>query len=99
MKDYPSVTIYGPRQCGKTTTVRELFPEFSYANLEDIGISAKRMLKTVGIASSGLIVLIAEHIQEETEYSTSLLHASIILLLQKKSNENSRSIEENRNEP
>ncbi len=35
MKDFPSVTIYGPRQCGKTTTVRKLFPGFSYANLED----------------------------------------------------------------
>lgn len=38
MKDFPSVTIYGPRQCGKTTTVRELFPDFSYANLEDINV-------------------------------------------------------------
>lgn len=37
MADYPSVTIYGPRQCGKTTTARTLFPDFSYANLEDIG--------------------------------------------------------------
>lgn len=36
MKDFPSVTIYGPRQCGKTTTVRKLFPAFSYANLEDL---------------------------------------------------------------
>ena len=36
MKDFPSVTIYGPRQCGKTTTVRKLFPDFSYANLEDM---------------------------------------------------------------
>ena len=36
MKDFPSVTIYGPRQCGKTTVVRSLFPDFSYANLEDI---------------------------------------------------------------
>ena len=35
MTRYPSVTIYGPRQCGKTTTVRQLFPSFSYANLED----------------------------------------------------------------
>ena len=38
MKDFPSVTIYGPRQCGKTTLVQELFPDFSYANLEDISI-------------------------------------------------------------
>lgn len=44
MKDYPSVTIYCPRQCGKTTTVRELFPEFSYANLDDIKSSADNQL-------------------------------------------------------
>lgn len=35
MKDFPSVTIYGPRQCGKTTIAKHLFPSFSYANLED----------------------------------------------------------------
>ncbi len=35
MTRYPSITVYGPRQCGKTTTVRHLFPSFSYANLED----------------------------------------------------------------
>ena len=38
MKDFPSVTIYGPRQCGKTTTARNLFPDFSYANLEDMNV-------------------------------------------------------------
>lgn len=35
MSEYPSVTLFGPRQCGKTTLVRALFPDFAYANLED----------------------------------------------------------------
>ena len=35
MAEYPSVTLYGPRQCGKTTLAKDLFPAFSYANLED----------------------------------------------------------------
>ena len=35
MKEYPSVTLFGPRQCGKTTVAKELFPSYSYANLED----------------------------------------------------------------
>ncbi len=35
METYPSVTLFGPRQCGKTTLARATFPEFSYANLED----------------------------------------------------------------
>lgn len=33
--EYPVVTVIGPRQSGKTTLVREQFPEHSYANLED----------------------------------------------------------------
>lgn len=31
----PVVTILGPRQAGKTTLVRTLFPEYTYVNLED----------------------------------------------------------------
>lgn len=36
MEDYFSVAVFGPRQCGKTTLVRGLFPDFFYANLEDM---------------------------------------------------------------
>ena len=32
---YPVVTIFGPRQSGKTTVVRDVFPEYEYVNLED----------------------------------------------------------------
>jgi len=38
MRDYFSVAVFGPRQCGKTTLVQELYPDFSYANLEDMNI-------------------------------------------------------------
>jgi hypothetical protein len=31
----PVVTILGPRQAGKTTLVKELFPNYTYVNLED----------------------------------------------------------------
>ncbi|MCF0110543.1 MAG: AAA family ATPase, partial [Erysipelotrichaceae bacterium] len=31
----PVVTVIGPRQAGKTTLVRDLFPEYTYVNLED----------------------------------------------------------------
>lgn len=34
-REYPVVTVIGPRQSGKTTLVRELFPGHAYANLED----------------------------------------------------------------
>lgn len=32
---YPSVTVLGPRQAGKTTLIRSCFPGYAYANLED----------------------------------------------------------------
>ena len=38
MNEYFSVSIFGPRQCGKTTLVKTLFPSFSYANLEDMNV-------------------------------------------------------------
>lgn len=33
-ESFPVVTIMGPRQSGKTTLVRKLFPNHAYANLE-----------------------------------------------------------------
>ncbi len=35
VRDYPVVTIYGPRQAGKTTLARQCFPDYTYVNLED----------------------------------------------------------------
>lgn len=34
-KEYPVVTLTGPRQAGKTTLVRAVFPQHSYCNLEN----------------------------------------------------------------
>ncbi len=34
-KHYPVVTVLGPRQSGKTTLVRSVFPNHTYCNLED----------------------------------------------------------------
>lgn len=38
--DYPVVTLVGPRQAGKTTLSRSIFPDKPYANLEDPDILA-----------------------------------------------------------
>lgn len=35
VKQVPVVTIIGPRQSGKTTLVKNTFPEYNYVNLED----------------------------------------------------------------
>ena len=32
---YPVVTLCGPRQSGKTTLARHLFPDYDYVSLED----------------------------------------------------------------
>jgi predicted AAA+ superfamily ATPase len=35
LKNFPSITLIGPRQSGKTTLVKKLFPDFAYFNLEN----------------------------------------------------------------
>ena len=35
LREYPVVTVLGPRQAGKTTLVREGLPDYAYASLED----------------------------------------------------------------
>lgn len=39
-RDYPVVTVTGPRQSGKTTLVRAAFPRHRYASLEDPDVRA-----------------------------------------------------------
>lgn len=34
-EEYPAVTVMGPRQSGKSTLVKAMFPGYAYANLED----------------------------------------------------------------
>ena len=36
MQEFPVVTISGPRQSGKTTLARHLYPEYDYVSLEDL---------------------------------------------------------------
>lgn len=40
-KYYPVVVITGPRQSGKTSLCRHLYPDYSYVNLEDITTRSK----------------------------------------------------------
>lgn len=37
----PVVTLTGPRQSGKTTLCRNLFPDLPYANFEDVAVLAE----------------------------------------------------------
>ena len=38
--EYPVITLMGPRQSGKTTMAKAVFPQHSYANLERPDIKA-----------------------------------------------------------
>ncbi len=35
---FPAIAILGPRQSGKTTIAKEIFPDLKYVNLEDLSV-------------------------------------------------------------
>jgi predicted AAA+ superfamily ATPase len=39
-RQFPAVAVLGPRQSGKTTLVRETFPDHKYLSLEDLDLRA-----------------------------------------------------------
>ncbi|MDD6359053.1 MAG: AAA family ATPase, partial [Parafannyhessea umbonata] len=45
---FPVVSITGPRQSGKSTLVRAIFPDYRYVNLEDSGIRSMALDDPVG---------------------------------------------------
>ena len=56
---YPVVTVMGPRQSGKTTLVKALFPDYAYFNLEsshvrDAALADPRMF--LASAPNGMIL-------------------------------------------
>ena len=38
MKHYPIVTLTGPRQSGKSTLLKNMYPDFKYVNLENLDL-------------------------------------------------------------
>lgn len=38
---FPAVVLTGPRQCGKTTLLRAMFPDHRYANLDHPDLRAR----------------------------------------------------------
>ena len=45
---FPVITITGPRQSGKTSLCKEIFPDFKYVNLEDIVLRAEALKNPIG---------------------------------------------------
>lgn len=51
-KYYPVTTITGPRQSGKTSLCRHLFPDYPYVNLEDLITRGRAIADPVGFIDS-----------------------------------------------
>lgn len=68
---FPVITIIGPRQSGKTTLCRELFPDYVYINLEDTALREQIQRDTKGFLnqqSKKLIIDEAHHYPELFSY-------------------------------
>ena len=63
-KEYPVVTITGPRQSGKTTLVRKLFSDYNYVSVEAPDIRERAVLDPRGFLSSVSIPVIIDEIQQ-----------------------------------
>lgn len=49
---FPVIAITGPRQSGKSTLCRHLFPDYNYTNLEDISLRTDAMRNPAGFLDS-----------------------------------------------
>jgi predicted AAA+ superfamily ATPase len=61
------LSIMGPRQSGKTTLVRELFPQHEYYNLEDIGLREKIKLDPKSFLKNHTQGIILDEVQKYPE--------------------------------
>lgn len=51
-KYFPVIIVTGPRQSGKSTLCRHLFPDYNYTNLEDISLRTDAMRNPTGFLDS-----------------------------------------------
>lgn len=66
-RQFPSVTIVGPRQSGKTTLAQSVFPEYAYANLEDPDVRHHAITDPRGFLESYPAPLIIDEVQRVPE--------------------------------
>uniref|UniRef100_UPI0026331FE7 ATP-binding protein n=1 Tax=uncultured Bifidobacterium sp. TaxID=165187 RepID=UPI0026331FE7 len=60
---FPVVSVTGPRQSGKSTLVREVFPDYEYVNLEDPNLRAVAAEDPVGFIRSRSPHLVVDEAQ------------------------------------
>ena len=71
-RGYPVIGVLGPRQSGKTTLVRALFPQHHYANLEDPSQREFARIDPKGFLSSSKLPLIIDEFQRVPELLSSI---------------------------
>src|SRR6056297_4069593 len=64
---FPVVTLLGPRQSGKTTLVRHLFPDYSYINLENPQTRKLYSEDPKSLLGDGKVRIIIDEAQREPE--------------------------------
>jgi len=70
-KQYPIVALVGPRQSGKTTLAKALFPEYKYLSLENLSLRKSASEDPMGfLATHGSFLIIDEvqHVPELFSY-------------------------------
>lgn len=66
-KYYPVTTITGPRQSGKTSLCRHLFPSYVYVNLEDLTMRGRALSDPTGFIDSLGTTAIIDEVQNVPE--------------------------------
>lgn len=66
-KYYPVTTITGPRQSGKTSLCRHLFPDYNYVNLEDLTMRGNAIADPAGFIDSLGMTAIIDEVQNVPE--------------------------------
>lgn len=69
---FPVVGLYGPRQSGKTTLVRHLFPNYSYVNLENYPDKELAMHDPIGFFVKYPEPVIIDEVQEVPELTSQI---------------------------
>lgn len=62
-KSYSVITITGPRQSGKTTLIRHLFPDLPYYSLENLDVRNLAESDPVGFLNSSSVGLVLDEVQ------------------------------------
>lgn len=71
-KQYPITALVGPRQSGKTTLIKTLFPKYKYISLENIAIRKEASEDPTGFLKTHGNFLILDEVQNVPELFSSL---------------------------